>query len=98
MFTIRQTVEFAAWLKGIRDTPTRIRLAKRLDKASRGVLGDVKPVGSGVQEMREDFGPGWRMYFVRRGEVLIVMLGGGDKSSQQKDIKHAIRLAHQLED
>jgi putative addiction module killer protein len=98
VLTIRQTVEFSARLRGIRDTPTRIRLAKRLDKAGRGIPGDVKPVGSGVQEMREDFGPGWRMYLVQRGKVLIVMLGGGDKSSRQRDINKAIRMARQLED
>jgi putative addiction module killer protein len=77
---------------------TRVRLARRLDKAQRGNLGDVKPVGEGVFEMREFFGPGWRMYYVQRGETLIVMLGGGDKSSQAADIKKAIALAARLED
>jgi putative addiction module killer protein len=62
MITIRQLPEFASWLHGIRDVATRLRLAKRLDKAARGLLGDVKPVGEGVLEMREDFGPGWRMF------------------------------------
>jgi len=67
-----------------------------LRKASLGNLGDVKPVGDGVFEMREQFGPGWCMYYVIRGEVVIVMLGGGDKSSQSADISKAIRLAAQL--
>ncbi|WP_419642172.1 type II toxin-antitoxin system RelE/ParE family toxin, partial [Thiolapillus sp.] len=73
-------------------------LATRLRKASLGNLGDVKPVGEGVCEMREFFGPGWRMYYTLRGEVLIVMLGGGDKSTQHKDIDRAITLARTLED
>ena len=67
-------------------------------KASLGNLGDVAPVGDGVSEMREHFGPGWRMYFVQRGDTLIVMLGGGDKSTQVRDIAAARRLALSLED
>ncbi|GAB6059440.1 type II toxin-antitoxin system RelE/ParE family toxin [Desulfonatronum parangueonense] len=98
MFTIKQLPEFAEWLLYIRDTVTRLRLAKRLDKAERGLLGDVKPVGDGVYEMREDFGPGWRMYYVQKGSTLIVMLGGGDKSTQKADIAKAIKLAANLED
>lgn len=81
---------------GLRDRATRIRLAVRLDKVQRGILGDVKPVGDGVYEMREFFGPGWRMYYVQQGAVLIVMLGGGDKSSQTGDIAAAKRLAATL--
>ena len=69
-----------------------------MDKAQRGNLGDVKPVGKGVFEMREFFGPGWRMYYVQHGETLIVMLGGGDKSSQSADIAKALALAKTLED
>ena len=70
---------------------------KRLRKAQLGSLGDVKQVGSGVWEMREFFGPGWRMYYVQRGELLIVMLGGGDKSTQTADIAKAISLASLME-
>lgn len=81
---------------GLKDPVTRIRLARRLEKVSRGQLGDVKPVGDGVHEMREVFGPGWRMYYVERNGVLIVMLGGGDKSSQTKDIQRAKQLAKEL--
>lgn len=95
---IKRTPQFDRWLTGLRDTMTRIRLAKRLDKAQRGLLGDVKPVGDGVFELREDFGPGWRMYYAQRADVLIVMLGGGDKSTQQADIEAAIALAKTLED
>lgn len=98
MFSIKQTPEFEQWIGGLRDGMTRIRLAKRLDKAQRGSLGDVAPVGEGVSEMREHFGPGWRMYYVRRGDVLIVMLGGGDKSTQKADIKQAIALAKTLQE
>ncbi len=76
---------------------TRIRLAKRLDKVQRGLFGDSKPVGDGVHELREDFGPGWRMYYVQRGDVLVVMLGGGDKATQQVDIAAAIALSKTLE-
>ena len=77
---------------------TRRRLARRLEKAQSGNLGDVKPVGDGVFEMREHFGPGWRMYYAQRGEVLVVMLGGGDKATQPTDIAKAIKLATLLED
>jgi len=93
---IETTEPFDNWLDGLKDRMTRIRLARRLDKASRGNLGDVKPVGEGVFEMREFFGPGWRMYYVQRGDVLIIMLGGGDKSSQQADIASAIALSKTL--
>ncbi|ENO97412.1 hypothetical protein C667_09095 [Thauera phenylacetica B4P] len=98
MYTIYQLPEFDAWLSAIKDGMTRRRLGRRLEKAQRGSLGDVKPVGAGVWEMREVFGPGWRMYYVQRGAVLIVMLGGGDKSTQAADIARAIALAGALED
>ena len=98
MYKVKRTAEFDAWLAGIRDGMTRIRLAKRLDKAQRGLLGDVEPVGEGVCEMREFFGPGWRMYYVERKEVIIVMLGGGDKSRQQADIAAAIALSKSIEE
>lgn len=88
--------EFDEWLDGLKDGMTRIRLVRRLDKVQRGLLGDVAPVGEGVSEMREFFGPGWRMYFTERDGMLIVMLGGGDKSSQQQDIARAIALAKSL--
>lgn len=93
MYSIRQLPEFSVWFSALKDVPTKIRLGRRLDKVQRGLLGDVKPVGSGVFEMREQFGPGWRMYYIQRGEVLIVMLGGGDKSTQSADIARAIDLA-----
>lgn len=98
MFIIKTLPEFDAWLDGIKDRVTRLRLSRRLDKAQRGNLGYIKPVGQGVFEMRENFGPGWRMYYVRRRSVLIIMLGGGDKSTQAADIAGAIRCASDLED
>ena len=97
-YTVKQLDEFSDWLKGLKDGLTKQRLTKRLRKAQLGNLGDVAPVGGGVFEMREHFGPGWRMYYVQRGDVLIVMLGGGDKSTQQTDIDRAIALAKSLED
>lgn len=97
MFVVKQLPEFAAWLSGLRDGVTRLRLARRLEKAQRGLLGDVAPVGEGVYEMREFFGPGWRMYYVLQGDVLIVMLAGGDKSTQHADIAKAIALAKTVE-
>lgn len=93
MFTVIQTEEFAQWLGAMKDRATRLRLAVRLRKAALGNLGDVKPVGEGVFEMREFFGPGWRMYYVERSGALIIMLGGGEKSTQSADIKRAIKLA-----
>ena len=93
MNTIKRMPEFDRWLAGIRDGMTRIRLAKRLDKVQRGLLGDMAPVGEGVMEMREFFGPGWRMYYIEQSGMLIVMLGGGDKSTQSDDISHAIALS-----
>ena len=98
VYTIKVLPEFNAWLNSLKDGMTHRRLARRLEKAACGNLGDVKPVGSNVWEMREFFGPGWRMYYVQRGNVLIVMLGGGDKSTQSQDIVRAISLAEMLED
>ena len=98
MFEIRRMPEFDVWLGALRDDQVRHRLVARLRKAQLGNLGDAKPVGGGVFEMREFFGPGWRMYFVQRATVVIVMLGGGDKSTQQRDIAAAQALAETLED
>lgn len=97
MITIKSRPEFTEWLESIKDPLTVMRLRKRLRKVTLGNLGDVKPVGEGVFEMREFFGPGWRMYYVQRGDVLIVMLGGGNKSNQQADISAAIALSKTLE-
>ena len=98
MYLIKRTDEFSAWLDGLKDRVTRQRLNVRLRKAMLGNLGDVKPIGDGVVEMREYFGSGWRMYYIQRGETLIVMLGGGDKSSQSADIAKAVKLAATIEE
>lgn len=96
MYIIKRLPEFDKWLNNLRDRPTRIRLLRRLEKAQRGLLGDVQPIGDGVYEMREFFGPGWRMYYLQQGEQLIIMLGGGDKSAQNKDIATAKTLATRI--
>ncbi|QKM64409.1 addiction module killer protein [Polynucleobacter tropicus] len=98
MYRVFETDNFLEWLDNLKDLSTRIRLARRLDRARLGNLGDIKALSDGIYEMREKFGPGWRMYYVLRGKTIIVMLGGGDKSSQSNDIKAAKRLAKQLED
>lgn len=98
MHVIRTLPEFDAWLKGLSDKTAQRRLVARLRKASLGNLGDVKPVGKGVVEMREHFGPGWRMYYTLRGDQLVVMLGGGSKSSQRTDIALAQRRAAMIEE
>jgi putative addiction module killer protein len=96
MYTIKRTEEFAAWFDGIKDRVTRQRFNARLRKASLGNLGDVRPLGEGVYEMREHFGPGWRMYYALHQSMLIVMLGGGDKSTQSVDVAKAKELASRL--
>ena len=98
IFSIKRTDEFNDWLSAIRDGLTQRRLVKRLRKVTLGNLGDVAPVGDGVFEMREHFGPGWRMYNIQRGSVLIVMLGGGDKSTQTADIAKAVKFAATIEE
>lgn len=96
MYTVKWTEDFELWINHLRDRPTRIRLLRRLEKAQRGLLGDVSSVGEGVFEMREFFGPGWRMYYLHQADAIIIMLGGGDKSSQSDDIKAAKLLAAQV--
>ncbi|PIE39116.1 MAG: addiction module killer protein [Gammaproteobacteria bacterium] len=96
MKEIKYTDEFITWLEGLKDATERVRLKRRIDKYGRGIKGDVEPVGEGVSEMREHFGAGYRMYFIERGGALVVMLGGGTKSKQQKDIEKAKRLARRI--
>ena len=97
MYELGQTARFAAWLAGLRDDRARARILKRLDRAGQGNLGDVAPVGEGVSEMKIYYGPGYRVYFVQRGSQLIVLLCGGDKSSQAADIEEAKALAKEVE-
>jgi putative addiction module killer protein len=95
MFEVRQTAEFTDWLGGLSDIRARRRVSQRLDRARAGLLGDVKYF-DGIGEMRIDYGPGYRLYFVRHGSRLIVLLCGGDKSTQQRDIRRAQTLAKEL--
>ena len=96
MFEIRKSADFAAWLDGLRDVRGRARVQARIERLAAGNPGDVKPVGQGVSELRIDFGPGYRVYFVRKGQTVIVLLAGGDKETQAADIKTALRLARNL--
>lgn len=92
MFRVQTTEEFDAWIESL-DGRNRVRVASRLSKLARGLWGDHKPVGEGVVELREHFGPGFRIYAVQTGAVLVVVLAGGDKSTQRADIRRAIALA-----
>ncbi len=96
MFQIAETEEFSQWLQSIKDARTKTRLIKRLRKASLGNLDDVRSLGDGVYEMREFFGPGWRMYYLHKDRLLVTMLGGGDKSTQARDIQRAKVLAQEI--
>jgi putative addiction module killer protein len=93
---LRQTETFAKWFRGLRDAQARARINVRIRRLSLGNPGDVKPVGEGVSEMRIDYGPGYRIYFVRRGESIAILLAGGDKDSQDKDVQTALSLARDL--
>ena len=97
MFDVRQTEAFAGWLRGLSDARARERIAQRIVRLQSGLFGDVKPIGGGLSELRIDHGPGYRVYFVQRGRVLIVLLCGGDKRTQRRDIDRARALAADLE-
>lgn len=92
---IRQTDVFAAWFADLRDREARARITVRIRRLSLGNPGDVKPVGGGVSEMRIDYGPGYRVYFIRRGDMVVVLLCGGDKRTQDRDIARALELARE---
>jgi putative addiction module killer protein len=98
MVELIKSATFDAWLTGLQDAQTRVRILTRLDRLAIGNPGDVKPVGEGISEMRIDFGPGYRVYFMQRGQLVIVLLCGGDKSSQTRDIKLAKRIAAEWKD
>jgi putative addiction module killer protein len=93
---IRKSDEFAAWLDDLRDVRGRARIQARVERLAAGNPGDVKAVGQGVAELRIDYGPGYRVYFVKKGRAVIVLLAGGDKTTQTADIKMAQRLARNL--
>ncbi|MEA5448835.1 type II toxin-antitoxin system RelE/ParE family toxin [Leptolyngbya sp. CCNP1308] len=96
MVEIRQTHIYARWFSGLRDRQAKARIVLRIRRLSMGNPGDVKPVGKGVSELRIDYGPGYRVYFVQQNDTLLVLLAGGDKRTQDRDIKTAIELAQDL--
>ena len=96
MIEIRETQEFSTWLESLRDSRARARVQARILRLRYGNPGDVKPVGEGVSEMRIDYGPGYRVYFIKRGALLVILLAGGAKPTQDKDIKTALKLARML--
>lgn len=98
MYEIRRTETFSKWLDRLQDARARVRVLSRLTRAEEGNLGDTKPVGESVSELRIDYGPGYRVYFTKRRKTIIVLPIGGDKSSQEQDIKRAIQLARDLEE
>jgi putative addiction module killer protein len=96
MIEIRKTVLFADWLDDLRDLRARARVQVRIERLALGLVGDARPVGEGVSELRIDYGPGYRVYFTKRGKSVVILLAGGDKRTQAADIKTAQRLARNL--
>jgi putative addiction module killer protein len=96
MIEVRKTDTFAKWIDGLRDIQARARILVRIERLSLGNPGNVKPVGQGVSELRIDYGPGYRVYYKKVGQTIVVLLAGGDKQTQTKDIKTALRLAKNL--
>lgn len=96
MIEIRKTENFVHWLDGLRDIRARARILVRIERLAAGNPGDVKAVGEGVSELRIDYGPGYRVYYKKQGQKIVILLAGGDKSTQPKDIKAALRLAQNL--
>ncbi|WP_295532073.1 type II toxin-antitoxin system RelE/ParE family toxin [Novosphingobium sp. Chol11] len=89
MVEVRRTAEFVDWLLALRDVPARARIAKRIDRIAQGNFGDAKALGDGLSELRFAFGPGYRVYYTRRGDVVVILLCGGDKGSQDRDVERA---------
>ncbi|AOR78759.1 hypothetical protein BES08_17220 [Novosphingobium resinovorum] len=96
--SIRQTKHFEMWLSRLRDRRAQLRIGDRLRRLGDGHEGDAKPVGGGVQELRLHFSPGYRIYYMRQGDVLVILLIGGDKDSQPRDIAKARQLAREVND
>ncbi|MCC7184201.1 MAG: type II toxin-antitoxin system RelE/ParE family toxin [Rhodocyclaceae bacterium] len=93
---MRKTAVFAQWLDGLHDIQARAKVQARIERLAAGNPGDVEPVGEGVSELRINYGPGYRVYYKKRGRELILLLAGGDKGTQAKDIKIALRLSRNL--
>lgn len=98
MISIRETKEFSTWLDKLRDDRAKARIANRIARPAGGNPGDIKPIGEGLSELRIDYGPGYRVYLTRKGSVLIILLCGGDKRTQDTDIRKAKELARQYEE
>ncbi len=98
MTELIRSASFDRWLLGLKDTRAAARIKVRLDRLAMGNAGDVRPVGEGISEMRVDYGPGYRVYYTQRGQLLLLLLCGGDKSTQQKDIERAKAIAARWED
>lgn len=96
MIEVRKTEIFAKWLDGLRDIRARARIQSRIERLATGNPGDVKSVGEGISELRIDYGPGYRVYYKKHGQKVLILLAGGDKSTQTKDIRTALRLAQNL--
>ena len=96
MLAVRKTEIFTRWLDGLRDIHARARVLARIERLIGGNPGDTKPVGEGVSELRIDYGPGYRVYYKRRGEELVILLAGGDKRTQARDIQNALRVARDI--
>ena len=96
MFELRKTEVYARWLDDLRDVRARARVLVRVERLAAGNPGDVRPVGEGVSELRIDYGPGYRVYFKKQGRTIVVLLAGGDKRTQSRDIEKALRLARNL--
>jgi putative addiction module killer protein len=96
MIEIRQTIVYSQWFSGLRDRQARARILARIRRLSLGNPGDVRPVGEGVSELRINYGPGYRVYFAQHGQTLVILLAGGEKHTQDRNIKTALKLAREL--
>ncbi|UYO55415.1 type II toxin-antitoxin system RelE/ParE family toxin [Rhodopseudomonas palustris] len=98
MIDVRETADFTNWLAALSDLRARLQIVRRIDRIAAGNFGDAKSVGGAVKELRIDYGPGYRVYYTRRGDTVVILLCGGDKRTQSKDIRKAKEIAEALED
>ena len=98
MIDVRETVDFTNWLAALSDLRARLQIVRRIDRIAAGNFGDAKSVGGAVKELRIDYGPGYRVYYTQRGDTVVILLCGGDKRTQSKDIRKAKEIAEALED